>query len=407
MLRLFKPAYMKHILSLSLLTLMIIGYSCKKEYSQEEGSGNKSEGSLLSEITGECLPKTVTGAYIAGTTLDASNYIEVDVDVTKEGSYTIITDTINGYYFTASGDFTNTGINTVKLFGKGKPLAEGSDFFMVSYDSTSCEVEIEVLPSSASGPASFTLETSGTDCMDAVVSGTYIKGTVLNSTNKVTIDVNVTAIGTYSITTTTVNGIKFSGVGAFTTIGAQTITLAGSGTPLNVETSDIPVTVGASSCSFSVDIEDGGTNPPPTNSSIFWKFTYGSQSYQGSIDPSSAQLTTIPIQGFTITSFTFSGSLSTADTAITIILGDIAGGINNNETYSVTASTSANNVGAALTYGGTIYEANPQISGSSFTLKITNHNSSTKTITGTFSGTLKSGSQSLTITNGQFSVQYS
>ena len=99
--------------------------------------------------------------------------------------------------------------------------------------------------------------------------------------------------------------------------------------------------------------------------------------------------------------------MSTADTAITIILGDIAGGINNNETYSVTASTSANNVGAALTYGGTIYEANPQISGSSFTLKITNHNSSTKTITGTFSGTLKSGSQSLTITNGQFSVQYS
>ena len=98
---------------------MIVGFSCSKEYSQEEGSGDKSSGSLVSETTGECLPKTVNGAYIAGTDLGASNYIEVDVDVTTEGSYTITTDTVNGYYFSGSGEFTNSGVNTVKLFGKG------------------------------------------------------------------------------------------------------------------------------------------------------------------------------------------------------------------------------------------------------------------------------------------------
>jgi hypothetical protein len=64
--------------------------------------------------------------------------------------------------------------------------------------------------------------------MDASVSGDYTKGVVLNSTNKVTVKVNVTTIGSYSISTTATNGMTFSASGAFSTTGVQTVTLTGS-----------------------------------------------------------------------------------------------------------------------------------------------------------------------------------
>jgi hypothetical protein len=286
---------MKHILSLSLLTLMIIGYSCKKEYSQEEGSGNKSEGSLLSEVTGECLPKTVTGAYIAGTTLDASNYIEVDVDVTKEGSYSITTDTVNGYYFTASGDFANTGINTVKLFGKGKPLAEGSDFFMVSYDTTFCEVEVEVLPAGSQPPP-----------------------------------------------------------------------------------------------------------PPPATGTYFWRFTLEGKNYQGDVEINNAELVDTTVSGVNFKAFYFEAENATGDTIITLGLIDGIGGINTGENYTSPPSSS-NIVFFKLDDPNNSYET----STSPFTSKVTAHNTSTKVIEGTFSGTIEeAGGTTKTITNGQFKVKY-
>src|SRR5688572_21292967 len=98
----------KHILFLSLLSSILFITSCQKELSFENG-GTPSEGTLQSDLTGECLPKTVEGIYEAGTPLvGTTNYIDVEVNVITPGSYTIYSDTLNGIFFRATGVFTAT-----------------------------------------------------------------------------------------------------------------------------------------------------------------------------------------------------------------------------------------------------------------------------------------------------------
>src|SRR5438477_12633682 len=114
----------KSLLWLLLLTVFVM--SCKKEYSYEKGVSNPSSGSLQSGATGDCLGSVVGGTYKADSTLTDSNYVDVKVDVSTVGDYTIRTDTINGFYFSAAGSFTATGENTVRLQGNGKPQMVGT-----------------------------------------------------------------------------------------------------------------------------------------------------------------------------------------------------------------------------------------------------------------------------------------
>src|SRR6266498_5900838 len=69
------------------------------------------------------------------------------------------------------------------------------------------------------------------DCLGSVVAGTYKKDTALNSANYVDVQVDVTAAGTYGISTDTVNGFYFNAFGTFTATGINTVRLQGSGTP--------------------------------------------------------------------------------------------------------------------------------------------------------------------------------
>src|ERR671912_631751 len=127
---------MKHSLSIALILVLVVAISCEKERSLENSKATNASSGSLQTSAGECLPKLVEGAYVEGVALNTANSIEVDVDVDKAGAYFITTDTLNGYYFSASGEFTSTGINTVQLTGKGKPLGDGGDIFTVSHDST-------------------------------------------------------------------------------------------------------------------------------------------------------------------------------------------------------------------------------------------------------------------------------
>ena len=397
---------MNRILFFSLVVLSCATFSCKKEVSLENSKKQGASGSLQSDVTLECLPKNLQGAYIAGASLGTTNFIEVDVDVDAEGRYTISTDTLNGYYFAASGEFTATGMSTVKLMGKGKPLAEGLDIFTVSFDSTYCTIDVAVLPSTAGGPASFSLQTSGGNCMNASVSGDYVKAVALNSTNKVNIEANVTAIGTYNISTTATNGMTFTGAGVFSSTGVQTITLTGSGTPANSGAITIPVTAGSSTCSFIVNV--AGTAPqPPATPTYFWKFTSGGVTYQGSVDPADADLITETVSGVTIAAFEFYGETITGDTAMSLTLGDFSGAIAANENYSSTA-TSSNTLAFYLVDPNASYDADPVTTGANMTAKVISHNPTTRIIEGTFSGTAKDATSGATktITNGQFKVNY-
>lgn len=244
---------MKQLLSyLLLLASVILMNSCQKELSRENGN-NPSEGTLQDDGTGNCLPETVTGAYIAATALyPDSNTIRVTVNVTKTGSYTIFSDTLNGYYFRGTGVFNTLGITQVTLKGNGTPLASGVNNFLVTYDSTACSIPVSVLPV-GTGPAAFTLAGTPGNCTGAIVNGTYATSVPLGVNNTVTIAIDVTTIGTYNISTT-FQGMTFSGSGAFTTTGVQTVTLNGSGTPTTGGVNTVPITAGSSTCNFQVTV---------------------------------------------------------------------------------------------------------------------------------------------------------
>jgi hypothetical protein len=250
---------------LFLVLLAVVFNSCQKEVSVET-SKVPSVGSLQNDVSGDCLPKNVVGIYEAGKVINGTNnYIEVQVNVTATGAYTIFTDTINNVYFRAVGIFTQTGLNTIKLKGTGTPQNAGINVYLVQYDTTECSVAVETLPAGGANPAVMTLAGSPNACMVSNTAGNYVAGVPLDISNTVTIGVNVTTMGTYNITTPVTNGIIFSG-NAVVQAGATTITLTGSGTPAAAGPTNVVVTVGTSTCSFTVTVT--GTTPV-TNTDYF------------------------------------------------------------------------------------------------------------------------------------------
>lgn len=130
----------------------------------------------------------------------------------------------------------------------------------------SCEKEYSVelgsqTPGTTGGTAKFNFAGGSGACTGAVVAGTFTSGTAVTTLNKVTLQVTVDSVGTYNISTSTVNGISFSVSGTFTVTGSQSITLTASGTP--AADGSFNFKAGSNGCSFSVTIEKGNTQPPP------------------------------------------------------------------------------------------------------------------------------------------------
>ena len=239
---------MKKLSFLFLFATAFLLNACQKEVSNETGT-TPSDGLLQSDVSGDCLPKNVVGTYEQGTVLNGTtNYIEVTVDVITAGAFTIYSDTSNGVFFRATGIFTTTGPTVVKLRGNMTPAAAGLFNFIITYNNQFCSVPVTFLPAGAGGPAAFTINCTP----QPTPAGTYGAGVPLTATNKVVLNVNVTTIGTYNISTTAVNGMTFTGSGAVSTTGATTIELTGTGTPTAAGTFTVNVTVGTSSCNFPV-----------------------------------------------------------------------------------------------------------------------------------------------------------
>ncbi|MBA3674523.1 MAG: hypothetical protein H0W75_06125, partial [Chitinophagaceae bacterium] len=112
------------------------------------------------------------------------------------------------------------------------------------------------------GTAVGTLGASAGTCTPTSAIGTYTQGVALTSGNTVTVTVTVTAPGTYTIATNTVNGVSFSKTGTFTTTGVQTVTLNGTGLPINSGNQTFTVTFGSSTCNFPINF--GAGTPPAT-----------------------------------------------------------------------------------------------------------------------------------------------
>jgi hypothetical protein len=263
----------KSLFWLLLVTIFIM--SCQKEHSYEKGITNPSSGSLQSGTTGDCLGSVVGGFYKVDTTLADSNYVDVKVDVTKAGDFTISSDTIIGFYFSAAGSFTATGENTVRLKAAGTPQAVGTFIFTVTYDSSQCTFSvITLLGSGSGGTAVYALQGAPGNCNPGTTQGTYAAGVATTSSNTATVNVDVTTVGTYSIVTTAVNGVTFSASGTFSGPGPQAIVLNATGTPAAEGSFPIPVTVGSTTCSFTLTVGTGLIDYFPRTVNSNWSYQY-------------------------------------------------------------------------------------------------------------------------------------
>ncbi len=230
--------------------------SCVKN---DDPSGT-STGTLQSAITGNCNPVVVNGVFMVDSVLTSNNYVDVQVNVTVGGSFEIKSDSINGYIFKKTGT-VSMGLNTIRLYASGKPVATGTNTFTVVYGGTACSFSVTVFAAGGGfGTALYTLGGSPGNCSVSNITGNYIVGLAMTAGNKVETTVNVSGIGTYNIAGVAVNGVTFSASGVFTNPGIQNIFLSASGTPTAAGIFTYPVTNGATNCNFSITYNTVITN---------------------------------------------------------------------------------------------------------------------------------------------------
>jgi hypothetical protein len=94
----------------------------------------------------DCNSSKSNGSYLLNSALNANHTITVDVLVNKIDTYTLETNTVNGYSFSASGTFSAIGINTITLNGTGTPLAKQTDTFTIDFvgSGDTCNIDITV-----------------------------------------------------------------------------------------------------------------------------------------------------------------------------------------------------------------------------------------------------------------------
>ena len=235
-------------LAVALFTTVFFLTACTKN----TDPGGESAGTLQSTFTGDCTPATVHGLFKVDSVLNSENYIDILVNVTAGGSFTIKTDSVNGYSFKKTGTITS-GLNVVRLYASGKPIATGINNFTVFYGGTACSFSITVFGAGGGfGTSLYTLGGSPGNCSVSSINGNYVTGLTMTANNKVEMTVNVNTPGTYIISGATVNGVRFDTSGTFNNPGIQNIFLKGIGTPIAAGTFNYTVTNGATSCNFPI-----------------------------------------------------------------------------------------------------------------------------------------------------------
>ncbi len=139
----------------------------------------------LEGAPGACMNYSIFGSYIKDVVLDSNSKIKIEVNVISAGAYSIHTDTINRYNFSASGTFLQTGVQSIFLTAKGTPLNEETDAFTVNTGISICSFDVSVLaPMAFSGSDYFPLSANSYWTYDDLVdTGDTIKETVIDSTN--------------------------------------------------------------------------------------------------------------------------------------------------------------------------------------------------------------------------------
>lgn len=236
---------------------------CYNYWNSEESEWKSLCGSLGKSIfTIDCSEIIVGGVFENDKELTAGNYLRLNLNVTKPGSYDFVavTDNNNGYFFQASGTFYEAGNYTLNLLGSGTPTnftpagEDGDKIILSNFGEMLCDNK-NIFVNDAT-----ILPTFRVNCQSIVINGTYTVNQNLTSVNtiKLTINSNVSAVGApFQIETQAVNGYSFKASGILNG-GDQEVTLIGTGKPINNGSNSFTLvtnsTLGSSSCAFDVKV---------------------------------------------------------------------------------------------------------------------------------------------------------
>lgn len=220
-------------------------------------------------------PSGPAGTYKAGTALTSANTYTISVNVSEPGNYTMAANTTNGYSFTKSGTFTQTGIKTIILDGQGTPATgPGTDTVSLTFNG------ISVASSCATISVTGNTTSLKVNCAGLTKSGIYTKGSTVTSANYIDVPItSITTPGTVTITTNSANGMTFSSGSVNITAATTSIRLYAQGTPANTDNATLYTYTftapGSTACSFGVTV--GSTigkfnNPAPSCQAIYNEF---------------------------------------------------------------------------------------------------------------------------------------
>ena len=93
---------------------------------------------------GACTPSTVNGTYNPGVALSAANTLQVQINATTAGAYTISSNTVTGFSFSGTGTAA-LGNQLIILNGSGTPTTAGAQTFTVTIGTSSCTFVVTVV----------------------------------------------------------------------------------------------------------------------------------------------------------------------------------------------------------------------------------------------------------------------
>jgi hypothetical protein len=144
-------AFSKQLSSiLAFFCLSLLLTSCQKEWFTDWLPTNPKDPDAVYTLVASdtaCSDPLINGNFVAGKPLPDSTNIRIEVAVSKTGKWSLSTDTLNGFLFSGSGLFTNTGKQFIVLKASGTPAMVGNYFFSVSRDSLEWIFPVSVLTS--------------------------------------------------------------------------------------------------------------------------------------------------------------------------------------------------------------------------------------------------------------------
>ena len=135
------PFNIRRLVFLINTIILLLFASCSKDYSYE---GGLAKGDILKDSLGNCSINT-HGLFYQNKNLDTSNYLELKIDFSSKGIYSLTTDTVDGFYFSGVNNIVATGVTTVKLKATGKPLLRGSKNFKLKSNFSDCNFFVNVV----------------------------------------------------------------------------------------------------------------------------------------------------------------------------------------------------------------------------------------------------------------------